>query len=84
MAFPPLIDAVEFRREHYGITKKQWAKIIGTSPSHYSEFTKGRRNLTLAQAGRCFEFGVPPECLFQCHNDKDYRDIEVILKGGGQ
>lgn len=79
---PSLTDAVEFRRDAYGLTSRQWAKVIGTTPSHYSEFVHGKRGLTLAQAARCFEFGVPAECLFQCRNSKHIRHIKKILGGG--
>ena len=83
---PSVVDAVEFRREQYLLTQSQWAKVIGTSASHYSEFTHGKRPLTLSQAAKCFEYGVPAECLFQNHGDKDYRDIKKSLmaaaKGG--
>ena len=76
---PSVVDAVEFRREQYLLTQGQWAKVIGTSASHYSEFVRGKRGLTLAQAAACFEYGVPAECLFQNHGDKDYRDIKKEL-----
>lgn len=79
---PSVIDAVEFRREQYLLTMKQWAQIIGSSASHYSEFVNGKRGLTLAQAAKCFDYGVPAECLFQNHGDKDIRDIKKqLLKG---
>lgn len=77
---PSTVDMVEFRREQYGLTARQWATILGTSPSHYSEFVNGKRGLTLAQAARAYEFGVPPDCLFQCKPNKGLRDIQMILK----
>ena len=45
---PSTIDMVEFRRDQYGLTMAEWAKVLGTSASHYSEFTHGKRGLTLA------------------------------------
>ena len=77
---PSVVDAVEFRRDQYQLTQAQWAKVIGTSASHYSEFASGKRGLTLFQAAKCFQFGVPAECLFQNHGDKDFRHIKKILK----
>ena len=81
MALPPLIDAVEFRREAYRLTKSEWSKVIGIIPSHYSEFTTGRRGLSPAQMARCFEFGVPAECLFQCQPTKGMWHISRLLRG---
>ena len=80
MKLPSLIDAVEFRRDAYGLTQRDWSKVIGISQSHYSEFVNGKRALTLRQAARCFEFGVPPECLFQCRNSKHIWHIKKALK----
>ena len=80
MKLPSIIDAVEFRRDQYMLTQAQWAKVIGISQSHYSEFVHGKRNLTLKQAAKCFEFGVPAECLFQCRNSKHIEHIKRILK----
>ena len=80
MKLPSIVDAVEFRREQYLLTQKQWAQVIGTSPSHYSEFVSGKRSLTLAQAAKCFEYGVPAECLFQNLGNKDQRHIKKVLK----
>lgn len=76
---PSVVDAVEFRRDAYGLTQRDWSKVIGINQSHYSEFVHGKRTLTLRQAARCFEFGVPAECLFQCRNDKHIRHIQKIL-----
>ena len=77
---PSIIDAVEFRRDQYGLTQRQWAKVIGLSQSHYSEFIHGKRGITLDQAAKCFEFGVPAECLFQCKPDKALPHIRKILR----
>jgi antitoxin component HigA of HigAB toxin-antitoxin module len=77
---PSMIDAVEFRRDQYQLTQSEWAKVIGIRPSHYSEFSNGKRCLTLAQAAQCFAFGVPAECLFQQHPTKHIRHINAILK----
>lgn len=77
---PSTVDAVEFRRDAYGLTQKEWAKVIGIRQSHYSEFVHGKRSLTLKQAARCYEFGVPADCLFQCLNNKHIKHIKQILR----
>jgi antitoxin component HigA of HigAB toxin-antitoxin module len=79
MRLPSIVDAVEFRRDAYQLTQRDWAKVIGISESHYSEFVSGKRNLTLKQAANCFSFGVPAECLFQCTNSKHIEHIAKIL-----
>lgn len=79
---PSVIDAVEFRRDQYGLTQKQWAKVVGISQSHYSEFAHGKRGLTLSQAAKCYEFGVPADCLFQCKPNKALPDIRKLLREG--
>lgn len=80
MKLPSIVDAVEFRRDQYMLTQREWAKVIGISQSHYSEFVHGKRGLTLAQAAKCFEYGVPAECLFQCRNSKHIKHIRKLLK----
>ena len=79
MTRPSIIDAVEFRRDAFQLTQRDWAKVIGIRQSHYSEFVSGKRNLTLKQASQCFAFGVPAECLFQCSNSKHLTHIARIL-----
>jgi antitoxin component HigA of HigAB toxin-antitoxin module len=67
---PSIIDAIEFRRDQYGFKKWQWAMLLGIAPPHYCDFIHGRRKLTLKQAARAFELGVPAEALFQCRQSK--------------
>ena len=80
MALPNIIDAVEFRRDAYGLTQKNWSFVLGVSPSHYSDFVSGRRALPVASIKKCFEYGVPAEFLFQCLPNKDIRHIKAKLK----
>ena len=80
MELPSIIDAVEFRRETYGLTQKNWAFVLGMCPSHYSEFINGKRRLPVAAMARCFEHGVPAEGLFQCRPTKDIRHIKTKLR----
>jgi antitoxin component HigA of HigAB toxin-antitoxin module len=81
MALPSMIDAVEHRRNSYGLTQKNWAFVLGVHPSHYSEFVNGKRALPSVARAKCFAYGVPAECLFQCRPNKDIRHIEAKLKG---
>jgi antitoxin component HigA of HigAB toxin-antitoxin module len=80
MAMPSVVEAVEFRRQQYGLSKSQWACVLGWSPSHYSEFTAGVRRLPMDVAARCFEYGVPAEALFQRRPDKNYDHIVDLLE----
>lgn len=80
MALPSMIDAVEFRRDAYGLTQKNWAFVLGLQPSHYSEFVNGKCALPVAAMNKCFEYGVPAEALFQCRPNKDIRHIKAKLK----
>ena len=74
-----IIDAVEFRREQYELTKRDWAALIGIGATHYGEFTRGKRNLTLKQAAKCFQFGVPAEHLFQCTSDYGINEARAVI-----
>ncbi len=56
-------EAVEFRREAYGLTKTDMALVIGIQKSHYTEFTQGERSLTVAQIRRAVLVGVPASAL---------------------
>lgn len=67
---PSVRDAVEFRREQYGLNQIEWSKILGMSQSHYSEFASGTRALPKKAMARAYEFGVPADCLFQCRANK--------------
>ena len=74
-----VIDYVEFRRQQYGLTKRDWAKVIGLTAGHYTEFTQGKRNLTLKQAAKCFQYGVPAEGLFLCKNDRGIEEARAVI-----
>lgn len=60
-----IIDAMEFRRYQYGLTKKEFATILGMQSSHYSEFLAGTRRLPLNARIKAFSIGVPPKLLLQ-------------------
>lgn len=80
MALPSIIDAMEFRRDAYGLTQRQWSQVLGIQQSHYSEFVSGKRALPVKAMAQAFAFGVPAECLFQCLPNKDLRQINHLLK----
>lgn len=65
MGIPSTVEAVEFRREQYGLNQQQWAHVLKIAPSHYSEFASGKRALPSRSMALAYAFGVPAECLFQ-------------------
>ena len=73
-----LVDALEFRRDAYGLKSSEFAAILGLSTTHYSEFLSGKRNLPLNARIRAFAIGVPAEALLQPGSEMQRRD----LKGG--
>jgi len=58
-------DALEFRREQYGLKAREFAAILGMTPSHYSEVVCRGRNLPLNARIRAFAIGVPADVLLQ-------------------
>lgn len=58
-------DALEFRRDQYGLTQREFAAILGLQSSHYSEIINGKRRLTLGATKRAFAIGVPANVLLQ-------------------
>jgi len=79
-SLPSIIDMLEFRRDQYGVTAKDWAFILGISAQHYSEFVNGRRELPKKAMGKAYEYGVPAEALFQCYPTKHIGHIHAALK----
>lgn len=77
---PSVVDAVEFRRYAYDLTQSEWAYVLGIQRSHYSEFVNGKRSLPKKAMAKCFEYGVPAICLFQCRDNKNIEDIEAKLE----
>ncbi|KQY83732.1 helix-turn-helix domain-containing protein [Pelomonas sp. Root1444] len=78
-ALPTVIEAVEFRRDAYGLDCRQWAAVLGMAPSHYSEFVNGKRPLPKRAMTNAFAYGVPAEALFQTHPTKGASDIDRRL-----
>jgi antitoxin component HigA of HigAB toxin-antitoxin module len=58
-------DALEFRRDQYGLTQSEFAAVLGMQKSHYSEVLSGKRRLPLEATKRAFAIGVPAEVLLQ-------------------
>lgn len=76
---PSIVEALEFRRNQYGLTQTEWATVLGMGQSHYSEFVSGERSLPKHAMAAAFHYGVPAECLFQCRPDKGYTDALHVL-----
>ena len=60
-----LISALEFRREAYGLTATEFARVLGMGKSHYSEVVNGKRPLPIKALRRAYRVGVPAEILLR-------------------
>lgn len=58
-------EALEFRRDQYGLSKSEFAAILGLQKSHYCEIINGKRQLPIGATKRAFAVGVPAEVLLQ-------------------
>ena len=76
---PSVSEALEFRRQQYGLSRSEWAYVLGTTPSHYSEVENGKRTLSKKSMARAYAFGVPPSVLFQTDGDKGIAEIRALL-----
>lgn len=56
-------DALEFRRDQYGLTEAEFAQILGIQLSQYSETIHGQRRLSVKSVVRAIAIGVLPEPL---------------------
>ncbi len=65
IGFPSVVDALEFSRDQYGLSRHEFAAVIGVSPGHYSEIINGKRRLSINAAKRAFAIGVPADVLLQ-------------------
>ena len=59
------VDALEFRREQYGLTQAEFAALLGMQSSHYSEFLHEKRRLPIGAVKRAYAIGVPADALLQ-------------------
>ena len=62
---PSVVDALEFRRDQYGLTHSEFAAVLGLAPGHYSEFINGKRELPPKAMKRARAIGVPADVLLQ-------------------
>jgi len=53
------VEALEFRRDQYGLNASEFASILNMRPSHYSEFLSGKRGLPNLAMLRAIAIGVP-------------------------
>lgn len=58
-------EAVEFRRDQYGLTQPEMAEILGISKGKYSEFVNGKIRLPMNAMQKAYRIGVPAECLLE-------------------
>ena len=58
-------EALECRRDQYGLTQREFAEVLGLRDSHYSEVVNGRRRLPIDATRRAFAIGVPAHVLLQ-------------------
>jgi antitoxin component HigA of HigAB toxin-antitoxin module len=62
---PHLADALEFRREAYGLSMAEFALVLGIAKSSYTEILRGNRHLTRKAQQRAYVIGVIPDALLQ-------------------
>ena len=60
-----LADALEFRRDQYGLNKGEFAALLGMQASHYGEIVRGKRGMPLRAIKRAYAIGVPADVLLQ-------------------
>lgn len=58
-------EALEFRREQYGLNAAEFAFVLGLERSHYNEIVNGRREIPKKAMRRAFAIGVPATVLLQ-------------------
>ena len=65
MGFPTAIDAIEFRMDQAGLTRRDLAPFIG-SPAKVSEVLSGKRAITMSMARALHHhLGIPADVLLQ-------------------
>ena len=59
-----LVDALEFRREQYDLTKRDFAFLLGLTSGNYIAILKGvRKRLPIDATKRAYAIGVPADVL---------------------
>jgi len=76
---PTAVEAIEFRREAYGLNQREMALVLGVTAARYSEIIHGKRAIPKTMMARAFEYGVPAAALFQCHPLKGLKHIKELL-----
>lgn len=71
-----IVDALDFRRDQYGLTRAEFAAILGMTSAHFSEVIAGKRNLPLNARIRAYAIGVPAEVLLQPGSEMVRRDLK--------
>ena len=60
-----LVESLEFRRDQYGLNRRDYAALLGLTPGHYSEVCGGKRRLPMGATKRAYAIGVPSDALLQ-------------------
>ena len=63
-------EALEFRRDQYGLDRKDFCYILSISQSHYSEIINGKRSAPISLIRRANAIGVPLESLVHGSGDQ--------------
>ena len=56
-------EALEFRRDAYGLSVKDFCYILSISKSHYSEVINGKRQPPISLIRKAHSIGVPLQSL---------------------
>jgi antitoxin component HigA of HigAB toxin-antitoxin module len=56
-------EALEFRRDQYGLSAKDFSAVLGLGASHYSEVIHGKRRLPIRSVAKAIAVGVPSQPL---------------------
>ena len=60
-----MVDALDFRREQYGLSWAEFGMLLGLSAQHMSEVKNGKRRLPIGALKRAYAIGVPADALLQ-------------------
>jgi antitoxin component HigA of HigAB toxin-antitoxin module len=61
-------DALEFRRDQYGLSRTEFAALLGLGLGHYGEILNRKRGIGKLAMRRAYAIGVPAEVLLQPEN----------------
>lgn len=77
-------SALEFRREAYGLTRREFSAILGLSLGHYGEVINGHRRLPLPARQRAYGIGVPADVLLQADGIESDDGSAAAPAAGGE